>query len=138
MIWRRIRKRGQIVLGVAVAIAPLWFAGHAHLWPRTCDGCSGFAIDVARSFREQPWRWRETDHRAIRDDGLDLWTSNGASSLRPFYTELKGNPDNWKMLNGLFGSYEQRYVWVAYREWHQATSQSPEAWPASKLPFAQQ
>ena len=96
------------------------------LSPTRCDECSEFALDAARSFREEPWRWREDRHYATRNDGLDFWIANGAESLVPAGAEW--NSDDWQLLNLPFGSWEQRYVWTAYQEWHDATAKPPEAW----------
>lgn len=40
------------------------------------------AIEIAESIRTEPQRWKQGSHTLDRDDGLEIWTSNGISHVR--------------------------------------------------------
>lgn len=44
---------------------------------------------IARSWETEPKRWKWTEHRATRDDGLEVWIGNGMGGLEIEYQDQK-------------------------------------------------
>lgn len=109
-------------VGVVVIAGSLAFIGWMEFFGpvRECPECSPFAHWVVESLRERPEEWREDPyyltHRKVE---LAFWIANGASFMQPYPLE-SSNPYQWDA-NACCASREQRYVWTAYRAWHDQT-----------------
>src|SRR6267154_1564175 len=98
-------------------------------WP----DCSPLARRPVELIRAEPSRWTDDGYCFALDlkmpgnecwgeSTISFWVANGAGNVRP--TNKATNDDRWKALR-LFGSSDQRYVYLAYKQWHRSRQYEP-------------
>ncbi len=108
-----------ILASLVLCLAPRWFR-----WARArLSKPEAAAVEVARSLREEPQRWRRGGrHYVVHESGLKVWISNSAYGL---HAEVPGEYGTiFERTDGFSGGNpSQRVVWQAFKVWR---SKSPD------------
>ena len=106
---------GTMGVGALVTAGWVWFAGPIYY----CYSCSPLAEDLVTNIRTHPEDWKENPHYFYNQKlNVNFWIANGPGYFapRPLTGEYQVVPDEWDTGPGP-ATWEQRYVWTAYREW---------------------
>lgn len=82
-----------------------------------CSHCSETARKLAWSIDNEPQRWTVGEFELTRNDGLVIWTSNGAWDLTAGHTTMGKGWDGGheESGGGLSATPDQALVWRAYQ-----------------------